>query len=106
MLRGDICIYKLPDVGKHIQNGIRPVICVSNNINNAKSEVVQVLAISTKKDKLPMHVEINSTKEKSYVFCEQIFTIRKDEIISYVGHATKNEMKKINRALLLQIGGE
>lgn len=105
MLRGDICIYELPDVGKHIQNGVRPVICVSNNINNVNSKAVQVLAITRKEDNLPMHVEINSTKEKSYVLCEQIFTIRKDEIISYVGHATKDEMKKISRALLMQIGG-
>ena len=105
MLRGDICIYELPDVGKGVQHGIRPVVCVSNNTNNAKSEVVQVLAITRKRDGLPMHVEINSTKDKSYVLCEQIFTIRKDRIISYVGHATKDEMKKISRALLMQIGG-
>lgn len=103
--RGDIYIHDLPDMGKNIQRGLRPVVCVSNDINNRKSNTIQVLAISTRKGDMPTHVEINSIEQKSYVYCEQIFTVRQDELQSYIGHATQREMAMVSRELIMQIGG-
>lgn len=105
MLRGEIYIFNLPDMGENIQRGVRPVICVSNDINNRESNTVQVLAITTREDGLPFHVEINCIGKKSYVMCEQIFTVRQRDCMKYIGNATKYEMAMISQALIMQIGG-
>lgn len=88
-----------------IQGGKRPVVIVSNNKGNYYSPILLVVPITSSitKHELPTHVEIQ-LKVPSTVLCEQIFTINKDDLISYEGIATDKEIEEINKALAIAIG--
>ena len=71
----------------------RPAIIVSNEKNNACSETVEVVYLTTqpKKD-LPTHVLIRSSERESTALCEQITTVSVDRLLGYKGHLTPAEM--------------
>ena len=107
--RGDIYYVRgyLDAVGSEQKaNGkSRPAIVISNNIGNKYSKIKQVVYITTKnKNEIPTHVVINSAKYTSIAICEQIFSVSDERIEKYVGHCTEEEMKKIDKALMISIG--
>ncbi|WP_044477001.1 type II toxin-antitoxin system PemK/MazF family toxin [Oceanobacillus massiliensis] len=112
--RGDIY---LVDFGQNIdtckQNGIRPVIVVSNNKANSHSSVITVVPLTTKINKkryLPTHVYIPVSKgsglnSRSIALAEQVEAIDKERLIKKKGRVTsKVIMAKITMALQIQIG--
>ncbi|SDB03918.1 type II toxin-antitoxin system PemK/MazF family toxin [Butyrivibrio sp. INlla16] len=109
--RGDIY---LADLGEGIgseQHGVRPVLVVQNNIGNKYSPTVTVLPITTKIHKsrgLPTHVMIDhmgGLDEKSSIMAEQISTIDKTKLFTYIGTIPEDAMKKdINEAIRIQLG--
>ena len=109
--RGDI-VYV--DLGKTLgseQGGIRPVIIFQNNIGNRHSPTVIVASITSQlnKAKLPTHVELSNYKkyglEKySTVLVEQVRTIDKKRIISYIGRVDDEAMDDIDKALIISGG--
>lgn len=109
--RGDIY---LADLGEGIgseQHGVRPVLVVQNNIGNKYSPTVTVLPITTKIHKsrgLPTHVMIDHVgglDEKSSIMAEQISTIDKTKLFTYIGTIPEDAMKKdINEAIRIQLG--
>nr|WP_330387235.1 type II toxin-antitoxin system PemK/MazF family toxin [Butyrivibrio sp. INlla16] len=111
MKRGDIY---LADLGEGIgseQHGVRPVLVVQNNIGNKYSPTVTVLPITTKIHKsrgLPTHVMIDhmgGLDEKSSIMAEQISTIDKTKLFTYIGTIPEDAMKKdINEAIRIQLG--
>lgn len=103
--KGDIFFFdKGPTVGTE-QHGGRPGVIVSNNTGNIHSENVLVVYTTTQpKADLPTHVTINSIGKESTVLCEQIHTLSTKKILKYYGHVTPEEMKAIDKALIVSTG--
>ena len=96
-------IYPRETVGCE-QMGGRPGIIVSNDIGNNHSKIVEVVFLTTKEKKpLPTHVEINSGKCRSIALCEQIETVSKERIGDYINSVTQNELKELDRAMLISL---
>lgn len=106
---GDIFYANLPIVaGSQVQQGIRPVIIVSNNMNNKYSPVVNIVPLtsSLSKHDLPTHVNIQGygLTRPSIILGEQIITVDKKCLIEKVGTIIDRQMRnKIKRALMTQL---
>ena len=105
MRRGDI--HYIEDNYKSIgseQRAGRPAIIVSNDANNAHSETVEVVWLTTApKHNLPVHVQIHSTTKTSTALCEQITSVSVERIGSYYATCTDEEMRALNKALALSL---
>jgi mRNA interferase MazF len=89
--------------GSEQQSG-RPAIVVSNDINNAKSSVVEVVYLTAQeKNYIPTHVGIKSAPRESIALCEQIHSVSIDRLGDYVGRVTQQEMQMIDVALLVSL---
>lgn len=104
--RGDIYYADLNPVCGSEQGGMRPVVVIQNNTGNKHAPtliVAMVTTKSTKKENLPTHYLIKDNEafsEPSVILLEQIRTIDKKRIKSYLGKTTKKEMLGIDKALL------
>lgn len=107
--RGDIFYADLSPVVGSEQGVIRPVIIIQNDIGNRYSPTVIVAAITSQinKAKLPTHVEISSEEyglnRDSVVLLEQIRTLDKKRLKEKIGHMTEDDMKKVNKSLLISL---
>ncbi|WP_300261787.1 type II toxin-antitoxin system PemK/MazF family toxin [Clostridium sp.] len=106
-LRGDIFYADLPEQNGSEQSGVRPVVIIQNNLGNKYGRTLIVAPITSqyKKD-LPVHSEIynNSLERDSTILLEQVTTIDKNKVKEFVGHLTRNELKKLNIALAISVG--
>lgn len=106
--RGQIYLVNLGKKNGSIQAGIRPVIVISNDINNKFSPTINVIPITSRlKNNLPIHVNIGvieGLKYDSIVLVEQIVTMNKSELISLIGSCNRYKMLDIEKAMLLQNG--
>lgn len=94
-----------PVVGSE-QKGRRPVIVIQNDIGNRYSPTTIVAYITTqKKQELPTHVGLHNTilKSASTAMLEQIRTVSKKRLNTFLGTLTDAEMKKIDRALMISL---
>lgn len=99
----------LTEAGKHIQNGIRPVLVLGNDKSNRFSDVVTVLPISSKISKaetIPTHIVLpNALKKESVILPEQIRTVPKSCIMGDCVYAlTKDEEYIVKDAVIKQLG--
>lgn len=107
--RGDIYWVKLGNGTGSIQGGVRPVVVVSNNLNNKYSPTLTIVPLSTQihKCKLPTHVRVsigdNGLKEESFIMAEQITITNKSSICGRIGQLSREDIVKLNRALEVQI---
>ena len=106
--RGEIYLVNLGNQKGSIQSGKRPVIVISNNMNNKYSPIVNVLPITSKtKNNIPVHVRIGTESgliKESTILVEQNIPINKDQFLKYVGKCNKYKMYEIEKALLIQNG--
>jgi len=114
--RGDIWFASLGShVNSCVQDGIRPVVILSNNIGNAHAETVNIVPMTRhlKKLELPCHTkiypssvsDIQQTLDLSMVLAEQLTTISKHSLRSYAGHITDSSaMEHIENAVTAQLG--
>lgn len=106
--RMDVWYADLPlHSGSCVQGGSRPVVVISNDICNERNSVVTVLPMTRqmKRLELPMHVVVTSPDgEESLVLTEQIMTIDKSLLDNRLGSVSAEDMRKIESALLEQIG--
>ena len=106
--RGDIFYADLDPIIGSEQGGIRPVLVVQNNVGNKYSPTIVVLPISSaKKPHLPTHIQICGSKmlpKDSVVLAEQIRTIDRYRLKSYVGSLGVEIMEKINEAIKISTG--
>ena len=93
------------------QTGIRPVVVLQNNSGNEHSPTVIIAPVTSKinsKAMIPTHVYIrgyeNGLRQSSIVLTEQIRAIDKTRVKDYIGTIDKEEMKKIDKALLISLG--
>ena len=107
ILRGDIWIADLDPVRGSEQGGRRPCIVIQNDIGNKRSSTVIVAAItSSKKKRLPTHVQINTgfLTYQSIVLLEQIRTLDKSRLLSFSGKVSAVQMWMIDKAIDVSLG--
>jgi len=105
--RMEIWYAKLP-MGRNtsVQGGSRPVVIISNDICNQRSNTVTVAPITSRMKHLemPTHVVIGNLRdEDSMVLAEQIMTIDKSRLDRKIGDCAGME-DQIEAAILEQIG--
>lgn len=87
------------------QQGTRPCVVVSNEKANQFSPIITVVPLtSAAKKRLPTHIDVRSAIVPSVALCEQVSTIAKDRLSTYIGVCTDEEMAAIDRGLLIQLG--
>ena len=104
--RGDIFYADLNPVVGSEQGGIRPVLVVQNNVGNKHSPTVIVVPISSvRKKNLPVHTQIRCSElpKNSTVLAEQIRTIDRYRLKSYVGSVDFELMEKVEKAMKISI---
>ena len=102
--------------GTSVQYGCRPVVVVSNDVGNSHADVLVVLPMTTHLKKLnqPTHVAMTAEDltdtnparrfQTSMVLAEQITTISKSALCSYIGRMTDAAMERIDTAVRVQLG--
>jgi mRNA interferase MazF len=110
MKRGEIYLANLPVIsGTSIQNGVRPVIVVSNEQCNLHSSVINIVPITSKLNKtnVPTHVTISTEcglKMESVALCEQSMLVSKDALFRKIGECDSRTISKISMGILVQFG--
>ena len=106
--RGDIYYADLSPVVGSEQGGVRPVVVIQNNMGNKYSPTTIVAAITSKEDKaqMPTHVrvKVEGLSRTSIILLEQIRTIDKSRLRTYVNTLAPDMMEKIDESLLISIG--
>lgn len=104
LTRGDIhYIFESETSGSEMRAG-RPAIIVSNNKCNSHSSVIEIVYLTTKsKTDLPTHVAIRSASKPSIAVCEQISSVNKSRVGSYIGTCTTAEMDAVNIAIAISL---
>ena len=110
VIRGDVWTVELPSIGGSVQGGFRPVVIISNNINNDKAPTVNIVPISTainKKD-FPIHAFITKgdggLNSDSIVLLEQTMTVQKTSLKNHLGHLSDKSMKLVDNCIKIQLG--
>ncbi|MDO4746616.1 MAG: type II toxin-antitoxin system PemK/MazF family toxin [Bacillota bacterium] len=108
--RGDIY---LVDLGAHYgseQGGCRPVLLIQNNVGNYYGPTLIVAPITsryTKKVNQPTHyvlMGVDTLPSPSMVLAEQILTIDKSRVIKPLGKVSVEQMKNIDKAIMVSLG--
>jgi mRNA interferase MazF len=107
--RGSIYLVNLdPTVGSEI-NKTRPVVVVSNDINNKYSNTITVLPITSNTTKVyPFEVYLpagsGNLLHDSKVKADQVRTIDKTRFIRQLGSLPASIVNQINDAILVHLG--
>lgn len=104
--RGDIFWVRqdYTTVGAEIRKN-RPAIIVSNEKNNAYSDTVEIVYLTTAEKKpMPTHVTIETMGKQSTALCEGIYTVDKGRLENYYCTLTDSEMKLVDQAVLVSLG--
>ena len=108
--RGDMYYADLGQGVGSEQNGYRPVLIIQNNTGNQHSPTVIIAAITSKTDekpKLPTHYYMDAEcglQLPSVVLLEQLRTIDKGRLESYIGRLPARHIQGVDRALAVSIG--
>jgi mRNA interferase MazF len=95
------------------QGGIRPAYVIQNNAGNKYSSTIIVLAITSQltKKELPTHTllsELESSicglEKQSLLLAEQIRTVAKQRVVSYIGEAPMQLKLKIDETIKKSVG--
>lgn len=102
--RGDIFFITESAYTGSEQNAGRPGVIVSNDIGNKHSPNVEVVFLTSREKKpMPTHVDV-MCKVPSTALCENIQTVSKERLDSFIRSCTTSEMKSIDNALLCSLG--
>jgi competence ComEA-like helix-hairpin-helix protein len=104
-LRGEV--YFLLYENRAMFNGSkahRPVLIVSSNRGNEAMPFVQILSLTTTVKYGFLYPAVESTGKTSYVKCNEIQSVPKDDLDKYVCTLTESEMEAVDRAMLVSLG--
>ena len=105
--RGDIYYADLRPVIGSEQGGVRPVLVIQNDIGNKHSPTVICAAITSKMNKLPTHVELNTRRcamvRDSVILLEQLRTIDKQRLKEKICHIDGALLQEVDRALKVSL---
>lgn len=107
--KGDIYYADLSPVVGSEQGGTRPVLVVQNDTGNKYSPTTLIVPITSQQDKhsLPTHMEVGKEcglAKNSIILFEQIKTIDKSRLISFMGHISSSMMNSVNDKLRISLG--
>ncbi len=108
--RGDIYLANLNPYFGSEQGGILPVLVLQNNTGNFYCPTLIVAPLTAKKDKKPhqpTHYLLNLVKGMdgpSVALLEQIKTIDKRRIRSYLGKISRQQMAGVEEAIEISLG--
>lgn len=109
ILRGEIRWADLNPVRGHEQGGSRPVLILSHDIFNARSETVIALAITSQPQRagFPLTFELENIDHKkcSWVKISQIRTLSAERIGKKMGKVSPEQITQIVEGLNEIIGG-
>lgn len=102
--RGDIYLADLGAHTGHIQGGARPVVVIQNDYGNRFSSTLIVVSLTAeiKKADMPTHYVLRHQRgldKPCMALAEQIQTIRKSQIIRYLGHVRQIHMSCIDLSI-------
>lgn len=107
--RGNVYLASLdPTVGHEIAK-TRPVVVVSNDINNIYSGTVSILPITSKKTEniYPFEVFLPENTanlpKNSKVKADQIRTLDKSRLVQFVGALEDEQILQINKAIRIHL---
>ena len=106
--KGDIVFVKCESSYKPgVQSGVRPYIIISNDKFNIHAPVLTCVALSAKTSKKsPVHLYLSKEiglPRNSIALCEQICTISKCDIESYICSLPESLIVKLNNLLSFQL---
>ena len=110
MKRGFIYYADLSPVVGCEEGGLRPVVIVSNDLNNKYSPIVSVVPITSRlgKEWLPTHILLSSSSSEFAkdlkIRVEQIRTIDKKRLKECMGSLDKETMEKVDVAIKIHLG--
>jgi mRNA interferase MazF len=110
-MKGEIYLANLsPTIGSEISKK-RPVLVVSNDINNQYAETVSIVPITSTTSKIyPFEVFFlkgeGSLTNDSKAKCNQIRTIDKQRIEKRLGAISPEKLKEVEKAILIHLGIE
>jgi mRNA interferase MazF len=86
------------------QSGVRPVVVISNDIGNRFSPTVTVAMITAQeKTEIPTHMSIK-LKKPSTIMLEQVKTIDKTRLGSFIYKMTPEMIEEMDEKLLVSFG--
>ena len=101
--RGDLYMADLDPVKGSEQGGIRPVLIISNDINNRNSRAFLAAPVTSRpKKRLPTHVRLRGIQglpRDSTVLTEDHRSLDETRFGPYMGHVNSGTMKKVDNAL-------
>jgi len=109
ILRGDIFYANLdPVIGSEISK-TRPVLIISNNINNKHSNTITVIPISTARSKniypfeVLLNAEVTKLKNDSIAKVNQIRSIDKQRILNKIAEIDNSILDAIDQAIIIHL---
>ena len=108
--RGDIYYADLTPVVGSKQGGIRPVLIIQNDVGNRHSPTVIAAAITgyPKNRYQPTHVALDGMlfglRKESTILLEQLRTLDKSRLGSYIGSLDEEKMREVDAALEISVG--
>ncbi|MEQ8170731.1 MAG: type II toxin-antitoxin system PemK/MazF family toxin [Candidatus Eremiobacterota bacterium] len=104
--RGDIWLVDFNPTRGREQAGVRPAVIVSvDEFNHGPAGLLAVLPLTTKDKRIPLHVPVippeGGLNSKSFVKCEDIRTITKERLISFLGKICNDTLEVIEGRLRL-----
>ena len=104
--RGDIFYAKLNGIGS-VQCNIRPVMVLSNDLNNKYAPTLQVCPLTSQlKNNLPIHFDLEGfgLNKKSTFLGEQLTIIDKTQLVSNrIGSVDEVTLKRAEKAISVQL---
>ena len=107
--RGEIWLVNLdPAKGAELKK-TRPVLVISNDANNQYAELVTLLPITDKGEKVyPFEVLISTEgtglSKPSKIKCQQIRTVDKARFLKWMGHASEDVLSAAEQANKIHLG--
>lgn len=107
IMRGDIYYVNLPEqpTWSHIQSGCRPCVVVQNNLGNRYSPNTIVVPLTTRhKPKMKTHFIVTEAPIKSTGLAEQLVTVNKADLTTYLGRLSDHEIEQMNLSVRVSLG--
>lgn len=107
--RGDIYYVDFGNQPGSVEHGIRPAMVIQNDVGNRHAPTIIVAAITSEVKKLrqPTHLLIGKQFGLSYdsmLLLEQLFTIDKSQLRTYVGTADSEFLRQMDLCIAVSVG--